>query len=62
MASVFQRALESRPDVATRGGAGQGGGERVDVPTCAKCGAPREREREREDGDERLCRYCGEGM
>jgi len=40
VANVFQRALESRPDVATRGGAGQGGGERVDVPTCPKCGAP----------------------
>jgi len=62
--NVFQRALESRPNVAARG-AGEGGGERIDVPTCPNCGAPRERERE----DERAaqpgparCRYCGERM
>ena len=52
VANVFQRAIESRPDVAAPA---REDGERVDVPTCPNCGAPRER-------DQETCRYCGERM
>ncbi|HEX8796514.1 MAG TPA: zinc ribbon domain-containing protein [Polyangiaceae bacterium] len=52
MANVFQRAIESRPNVAAPAGEA---GENVDVPTCPNCGAPREREQP-------TCRYCGEEM
>jgi hypothetical protein len=51
VADVFRRALESRPKVAARSPEG----ERVELPTCANCGAPRER-------DATTCRYCGEAM
>ena len=54
MANVFQRAIESRPVVATPA---REEGESVDVPTCPNCGAPRERDEDRE-----TCRYCGERM
>lgn len=63
MASVFQRALESRPDGGAARGAGEGGRERVDVPTCPNCGAPREREEPRDaPPGPATCRYCGERM
>lgn len=52
VANVFQRAIESRPGVATPA---REEGERVDVPTCPNCGAPRER-------DQETCRYCDERM